>query len=157
MPLAKGLLTCGRLVGMVLALAAPATAQESANIRDCDWQASARNIVEPWADYSRTFSNGITRLALLDTGGEPAAGSYYLLMLSPPYGVLGDRQCRVIGNDGIGFGFLDFPALDASYDPAIGLTFVLPAEVFDGVGFENRVLTVTLNQATGAISARLSD
>ena len=142
-----------RAVVIAALLGTPAVAQD---VRDCDWPANARNLVEPWDDYSRTFANGKTRLALLDTGGEPAAGSFYLLVLSPPYGELGDRQCRVIGHNGMGFGYLDVPKLEAAYDPANGFTFVVPAEIFDGEIYVEHVLTLTLNQATGEIGAEVS-
>lgn len=132
--------------------AVPAHAQD---IRDCDWPASARNLVEPWEDNSRTFANGQTRLALLDTAGEPAAGSYYLLVLSPPYAELGDRQCRVLGHNGIGFGYIDFPNLNAAYDPASGFTFDVPVEIFDGETHVGHRLTFTLDQGTGDIAARM--
>ena len=93
-----------------------------------------------------------TRIAVLDTDGEPAGGSYYLLVLSPPYGELGGRQCRVIGYRSIGFGYIDFLAIKTSYDPAKGLTFILPVEVYDGSNFVPATLSATLNQATGHIA-----
>jgi hypothetical protein len=139
----------------ILALCFLASAASAQDVRDCDWHASARNLVEPWSDHTRTFANGKTRLALLDTAGEPAAGSYYLLVLSPPYAELGDRQCRVIGHGAIGFGYIDFENLDAAYDPANGLTFDVPVEIYDGETFVAHHLTFTLNQSTGEIVTRL--
>ena len=100
------------------------------SVMDCDWQASAWNIVEPWEANTRTFSEGKTRLAMLDTV-EPAAGWAYVLVLSPPYSELGDRQCKVIGLNGMGFAGMDFQSLTASYNPATGLRFVLPVDVDD--------------------------
>jgi hypothetical protein len=128
------------------------------SISDCDWSASAENIVEPWETYSRSFSEGQTRLALLDTI-EPAVAWARLLVLSPPYDELGGRQCRVIGIDSYGFSGMAFDRLTASYDPARGLTFVVPVQAFDArspdpVWF---TLAVTLNQANGAITADLSE
>ncbi|MDQ2090736.1 hypothetical protein [Marimonas arenosa] len=139
---------------LAFALPLPAAAQE---VSPCDWEASAGNIVEPWEDNTRTFSNGKTRLALLDTI-EPAAGSFHVLVLSLPLNELGDRQCRTIGmGGGIGFSGADFSTLDATYDPAIGLIFTMTVGryvpdtgLFDSVG-----LRFTLNQATGQIRAAL--
>ena len=113
---------------LVLFLTAfPALAQE---IFDCDWRASARNIAEPWADNTRTFSNGKTRLTLIDTV-EPAAGSYSLMILSPPHDVLGSPQCKLIGRGGgLGYSGLVFEQLEAAYDPARGLIFTLPAMIY---------------------------
>ena len=142
-------------VALLYAAAAPVTAQE---VQPCDWQASAQSIVEPWEENSRSFANGDVRLAFLDTI-EPAAGFAYLLVLSPPYAELGDRQCAVIGQGaGVGFAGLDFDSLDAGYDPAVGLIFELIVQEYDpekstGV---RRFLTVTLNQSTGAINTTLS-
>ena len=142
-----------RALAALALLAAPAAAQE---VLDCDWQAGARNIPEPWEAHTRTFANGQTRLAVLDTV-EPAAGAFWLLVLSPPYSELGDRHCAVIGRGGMGFAGIDFGALDAGYDPARGLIFTLPVTVYDDAtgGVAPDVLTVVLNQATGRIDTRL--
>lgn len=133
-------------------LAGPALAQE---VSDCDWRARADAIAEPWSENTRTFSNGKTRLTLLDTI-EPGAASFFLLVMSPPYGETGERQCKVIGLEpGIGFGGIDFGHLEAGYDPAVGLRFSVPAMIYlPEDGFSNPVLlNFTLNQATGTILA----
>ncbi len=139
-----------------LALAANgAVAQE---VSECDWRASAWNIVEPWEANTRTFSNGKTRLAMLDTV-EPAAGAFHVLILSPPYGELGERQCKVISaTGGIGFYGLDFAGLQAQYDPSIGLGFAIPGQMYEPESMSGSVpmyLMFTLNQATGQIDARV--
>ncbi len=134
----------------LIAMAGPVFGQV---IEDCAWQASAESIVEPWEENSRTFANGDVRLAVLDTI-EPAAGALHLLVLSPPYDELGGRQCKVISREqGIGWVQLEFAALTAGYDPAVGLTFTLPGRLYDpAFGYSNSVeLYMTLNQATGAI------
>lgn len=58
---------------------------------------------------------------------------------------------------GMGFAGLDLTEMQASYDPARGLLFGIPAtrwapEIDD---FVPAVLSVTLNQSTGAITALL--
>jgi hypothetical protein len=136
----------------IAACAAPAMAQE---VMPCDWQSSARNVVEPWEDNSRTFANGDVRLINFDTI-EPAVGFAYLMILSPPYDELGDRQCAVIGAEsGVGFAGLDFDSLEAGYDPAVGLVFDLVVRGYDPETAKTprKFLNVTLNQATGAIGA----
>lgn len=145
-----------RLLITVLSLIASPAFANGVQIMDCDWQSSARNIVEPWEDNSRSFSNGKTRVAALDTI-EPAAGWAYVLVLSPPYSELGDRQCRVIGINGSGFAGMDFNQLRSAYDPAAGLSFTVPVDVYDfnrGVGVP-RQLWFQLNQATGQIRTDL--
>ncbi|MDJ0825552.1 MAG: hypothetical protein QNJ16_08625 [Rhodobacter sp.] len=141
-----------RALLLAVTLGAPATAQ---TVIGCDgWQGSAQNIVEPWDQHTRQFANGEVRVALLDTI-EPAAGAFYLLVLSPPYDELGGRTCAVVaeGEGGIGFAGLDFQRLEAAYDPAQGLTLRLPAQRFAPAtgGIDPAILAVTINQATGAI------
>ena len=146
-----------RLPAAALALTLAATGAVAQQVSDCDWRASAQAVAEPWEQNSRTFSNGAVRLALLDTI-EPAAAAFHLLVLSPPYDEVGGRQCRVLSFQGAtGFGAMDFAALFAEYDPARGLFFEIPVEVYDGTRGEMipRWLNLVLNQATGEIDAWL--
>jgi hypothetical protein len=125
-------------------------------VSDCDCKAGADNIVEPWAENTRTFAQGNVRLALLDTI-EPALGWAHLLVLSPPYNEVGGRQCKVVGVETYGFAGMLFDQLTSRYDPATGLTFTVPVQTYvDGVeDFAWLTLSVTLNQATGAITTDL--
>ena len=132
--------------------AGTATAQVAA---PCDWQAQVDAIVEPWEENSRTFSNGDVRVALLDVI-EPAAAAYYLLVLHPPYDELGTRVCTVVGlDDGLGYAGMFFEDLEASYDPAKGLTLTVPAIIYlPEQSFQNSALvSVTINQSTGEATA----
>ncbi len=141
-----------RLVLAALFLAAPAAAQQAI---DCDWQASAANLAEPWEANTRTFSNGKVRVALLDTV-EPAGAPFYLLVISPPYDELGLPQCRVVAlGENMGFYSIEFDMLEASYDPARGLELQLPAAIYDGEVPRAQILTVTINQASGEIGVRM--
>ncbi len=140
----------------LIAFAAPATGQ---TVEECDWRASAQALVEPWdAPYnSRTFANGDVRLAVTDVI-EPAAGAFHLIILSPPYDELGGRQCRIVSADGtIGFSGLTLEAMIADYDPAVGLRFAMQSGAYDPKTGTTLPMTlrVTLNQATGAITAEL--
>ncbi len=147
-----------RLTSFALALTLTTAAATSAQQAfECDWQARADTIVEPWEDNSRTFANGDVRLAVLDTI-EPAAGAFHILVLSPPYDELGGRQCRTLSmDDGIGFSGVDFSSLQAGYDPAVGLVFEVNVRRFlpDSDSFGDALLTFTLNQATGTIGTDL--
>ena len=147
-------MTPGRL-SLLLALAPlPALSQ---SVELCDWQASAQALVEPWEENTRTFANGAVRIAALDTT-EPANASAYLLLLSPPRTLLGERQCRVVGwSEGLGFTALFFEDLTSDYDPSRGLIFTVPARIYDpALDFANAArLTVVLNQSTGDIDATL--
>jgi len=136
---------------LALALPAPVLAQQAF---PCDGRESAWSLVEPWEDWSRTFANGDVRVAVIDRV-EPAVGSFFLLVLSPPYDELGIRQCRLVGiSEGMGYSGFGFEALIAGYDPARGLVLTLPATIYDGATalFADVPLTLVLNQATGEIA-----
>ncbi|MBU2992607.1 hypothetical protein Q4555_08140 [Octadecabacter sp. 1_MG-2023] len=141
-----------RLLPLIITLfAAPVAAQTAF---PCDWQARADAIVEPWEDYSRTFADGKVRVALLDTI-EPAAAAMYLLILHPPYDELSGRTCTVVGLDeGLGYAGMFFEDLDASYDPATGLTFTIPAIIYlPEQSFQNSaLLSITVNQSSGDVA-----
>ena len=148
------MIRCAALALCALVAASPALAQ---SVEECDWRASTHALMEPWEDNTRTFANGDVRLAITDVI-EPAAGAFHLVVLSPPYDELGGRQCRVISANGnTGFAGLTLVGMTSAYDPAIGLTFTLAAGAYDPDTGETlpRTLTLTLNQATGAISARM--
>jgi hypothetical protein len=137
-----------------LAFAAPVGAAE---VRPCDGRTeSAANLAEPWEAHTRTFANGDVRLAVIDQV-EPAAAAFHLLILSPPRDELGIPQCRLVGGGGgLGLAGLSLDGLAAAYDPARGLVWSLPAQLFDPAtgGFAPATLIVTLNQSTGAVTAR---
>lgn len=132
--------------------ACPAFAQ---SVEDCDWRAEARNIAEPWEQNSATFANGAVRVTLLDTI-EPAAVPFHLLVISPPFDEVGSPQCKIISfAEGQGFANIEFPTLEADYDPATGLNFQVMAHSYvpenDSATFG--ILAFTLNQSTGALDA----
>lgn len=138
-------------------LVVSATASMAQEVTECDWRARADAIVEPWTEFTRTFANGDVRLALLDTV-EPAAAAFHILIISPPYDEIGVRQCVTLGlGGGLGFSGVTFEALDAAYDPSVGLIFEVPVSELDqSTGdFATRSLLFTLNQATGEIDGWL--
>lgn len=135
-----------------------ATAAEAQEVSPCaDHRSAAQAIAEPWEENTRTFANGDVRLAIIDTI-EPAAAAFHLLVLSPPFDEVGGRQCAVVSSqNGMGFGGLELTGMQAGYDPAQGLTFAIPATrwVQESDSYLPATLSVTLNQATGAIRAVL--
>ncbi|MEL7098099.1 MAG: hypothetical protein AAGM84_04650 [Pseudomonadota bacterium] len=141
----------------LLSLGSAAFGQQVSPIAQlCDDRPRADAIFEPWEANTRTFANGAVRLALIDTV-EPAAAWAHLLILSPPYDELGLRQCILVNNGGMGFSAMQFEALEASYDPARGLIFTLPAGVYldGGPGDPVFDLEIVLNQSTGRVDARV--
>jgi hypothetical protein len=140
----------------VLSMASPAVAQ---TVSECDWQAGAQSIMEPWDDHTKTFAEGAVRLAVLDTL-EPAAAAMHLLVLSPPFDEVGGRQCKTIGSgDKVGFSGIRWNALSTKYDPNAGLIFEVPVSRYDPAsgGFPTGLLSFTLNQTTGKIDAVVLD
>ncbi|MBE1295176.1 hypothetical protein [Phycobacter azelaicus] len=126
------------------------------SLEPCDWVASAANLVSPWEENSRTYANGAIRIALLDTGGEPVCCSRHLLILSPDpeYG----QACNVLSfGQGMGYYEIFLPKVRSSYDPARGLSLVVPVGQFDpdtgrvDLGRLSAVV-VTINQATGQVT-----
>ncbi len=131
-------------------------AAQAQEVADCNGRATAAGLVEPWAKNSATFSNGKVRIAIMDMV-EPAISAKYLMILSPPYNALGERQCRLIGHgQGLGFAAIYFDEITTSYDPALGLTFTIPALLALESGFSNgALLFATLNQTTGDIALQI--
>lgn len=147
-------LFAGVLAYLSLAFPPQAWAQ---SVGECDWRASAANLVEPWEEASKNFANGAVKLALLDLI-EPGAAAYHLLLLSPPYEVMGDRQCRIISlSPSFGFMGVELEKITAAYDPAKGLTLSLPAALYNPDTAEGdwSLLHITVNQATGDVAAIL--
>ena len=147
----RNLISRSLALSLGLIVAVPAMAQTAV---DCSgWVASARNIPEPFEQYTRTYANGEIRVILLDTI-EPALGAFHLMVIAPPYDELGSRNCAVISqSDGLGFAGMFFDQIGASYDPATGLTIRLPIERFapNTGGTDPATLAVTINQALGTI------
>jgi hypothetical protein len=146
------------VIRALVALCALTGAASAQTVDAClDYRTSAAALVEPWELNTRLFANGAVRLAVMDTV-EPAAGAFHLMILSPPYDELGSRSCTVVsGGDGVGFAGLTLNGMAADYDPAVGLIFRLPARRYvpETGGFADAMLRVTLNQATGLVTARL--
>lgn len=126
------------------------------SINPCDWVASARNLVEPWNKTSRTYANGAIRIALLDTGGEPACCSNHLLVLSPDPEI--GQACHVLSEQpGLGFGAVYLENIQSGYDPEQGLLLDIPVGYYDPntgrVSPENtETVPLVINQATGLVS-----
>ncbi len=131
----------------------PASAQ---SLEPCNWVASAANLVAPWEENSCTYANGAIRVALLDTGGEPVCCSRHLLILSPDpeYG----QACNVLSQEqGTGYYEIFLSKTRSGYDPARGLSLIVPVGQFDpDTGGVDRgslsAVMVTINQATGRVT-----
>jgi len=132
--------------------AAPVVA---ATVTDCDIRASAQFIAEPWDQNTATFAEGAIRLAVIDMK-EPAGAPSYLMVLSPPFNEVGERQCRLIeAQPHLGFYQIDVQTIVAEHDPETGLTLRIPVTDY-GDGAPNPPpfpLTVTINQASGEVTA----
>jgi hypothetical protein len=139
-----------RSLVLVLAVsAAPAAAQ---TVSDCSGgQVSAMSILEPWEEYSRTFSNGTVRVAIVDLI-EPAAAAYQLLVMFPPYNEVGERMsCAVLGMGNYGFGRIGIDEIQSSDEAATDLTISVPVSAN---GYQS-ALSATINQSEGTITSAL--
>ena len=146
---------------LVMALASLFTltgAAMAAEVHDCDGAENPGNIVEPWDQNTRTFYKGEVRVALIDTGGEPACCSAQLLVLAPdPTDETGDRSCHLITNKGgVGFGDIVFAKLTATYNPKTGLLIAFPYSHtgLDGKPDATGTAHVRVNVGTGKVSAQ---
>ena len=129
-------------LGLAGALAATALATGPAAavvVESCEGVATVENIAEPWEANAKSFYKGEVRLAVVDTGGEPACCSTHLMVLytedpgdEPPY-----RACKMVSDQpGRGFSDVEFKTLKATYDPAAGLTVSVPVVVSKAPGQE---------------------
>jgi hypothetical protein len=90
------------------------------------------------AEGPRQFSNGKIRVALVDTDGEPVAGSFHVLVFIPddPLGSRCFAVSRTAPKDkdsvALGFFAVAWPKLKATYDADKGLLVVLPVSIYDG-------------------------
>ncbi len=148
-----------KIILAALAVLATATPAAAVAVRDCDDgnnTATVTNIVEPWEKNSKVFYKGQVRVALLDTGGEPACCSLHLMVLSP--GLAKDEPdftaCHVISDhDNFGFGNIDFDKLAASYDPKKGLLITFPIVISDGDSMQKPgTAKIRLNLAAGTVT-----
>lgn len=148
--------TFGAAAAFVTVLAWPAMAG-AAVVEDCDFRADIRALAEPWEANTKTFASGRIRVALSDTGGEPACCSMSLVVLlpDPREPEMPAMLCKVVGSaPGLGFQSIDMATLASRYDPATGLTIeVLAKRYIDGVSADAGTLTVRINQKTGAVTA----
>jgi len=148
-----------RLILAVMALLALAAPASALSIRDCsDDQptVSAWNLAEPWEKNTKLFSNGAVRVALIDTGGEPACCSYHLLILSPNKDEQAEfRSCHLVNDhEGLGFVGIDFARLSASYDPKKGLLISFPYSLYNDEGGPQKqgIAKVRVNSSSGAVT-----
>ena len=145
-----------RLACLTTAAILVATPLAAQSLRDCDtFEANARNTYGPYAETIREYANGAIRVIALDVG-EPASGSFHVMVTYPhpedPW-----QHCALISNqDNIGFGWLNMADVEASYDPAIGLSVTIPIETVSGVASWDQLLTITVNQATGTVTPVLT-
>lgn len=145
-----------RLACLTTAAILVATPIAAQSMRDCDtFEANARNTYGPYAETIREFANGAIRVIALDVG-EPAGGSFHVMVTHPhpdePW-----QHCALISSENnIGFGWLNMAEVEASYDPAIGLSVTIPIESVSGVASWDQILTITVNQATGTVTPVLS-
>lgn len=136
------------------ALASPAAA---VTVRACDGITDqAMNIVEPWAQNSWAYYGGRVRVAVLDTGGEPACCSSHLLVMFPDdQSPGGGLVCRIVSDQGSnGFAGIDPRSVRSAYDPKRGLQISFGYSYFPRGGEATRrgVARVRVNLSRKAVT-----
>ena len=128
------------LSAATLALASPAAAM---TVRACDGLTeNAQNIVEPWSANSWAFYQGRVRVAVVDTGGEPACCSSHLLVMFDDPTEEGGVVCRIVSDRGrSGFAGIDAKSVKAGYDARRGLLVSFGYSVFPQGGDGSRTVT----------------
>ena len=144
-----------RLAHLVIAaaLAVPAAAPAQSLLPCTGRVAGAQNMMGP--DFQRSYANGNIRIIGLDAQ-EPATGWAYLMVTTRVTGQPGE-SCAIVARQGTtGFsGMRPFSQMDARYDAQTGLTISALMQVPNGsAGFFWQSIAITVNQATGAITAR---
>ncbi|MBS0295860.1 MAG: hypothetical protein JSR45_06065 [Proteobacteria bacterium] len=141
--------------GATLLGAVPAAA---AVVNDCGETGRAEFIAEPWAQNTRTFYARDFRIAVVDTGGEPACCSVHLMVLytarpgdEPEY-----RACKIVSDRAGGFGFsgIDFRNIKATYDAKRGLLLTVPVTTMalDGATSKPSVIKVRLRDKPSSVT-----
>ena len=108
------------ILTLAFALSAlPATAQV---VMPCDDRPA--QIKAPAAQHSRTFANGNVTLSVLQVEGPAYAVAYLRVEIAS------SDTCRFVGREErAGWATIWWDDLDASYDPARGLVFKVPAHI----------------------------
>ncbi|MBS0469746.1 MAG: hypothetical protein JSR60_01655 [Proteobacteria bacterium] len=139
---------------LLIGFAAPAAAVSITDCNDDTVTASAANIAEPWDKNTKTFSNGLIRVALIDTGGEPVCCSMHLLVLHAVQDEgIEDRYCHIVNDhDQMGFVGIGFDKLTARYDPKKGLLITFPYSLYvDGMSDKPGVAKIRINIPDGTV------
>lgn len=138
----------------LLPLAATAQSATAPSVRDCDTsEANARNLMFPLADHVRAFANGAIQIIDLDTGGEPVCCAAHLMVLLPATEGPGNICALISDVDGQGWAGTRIAAATAAYDAVRGLTVTVPVAEYGEVHPTPRSVDITVNQATGAVTA----
>lgn len=148
-------LTAALAAAALLALGATPAAAGPAMVQDCTDYAMTTYVMEPWEESTRTFYNGQVRLVLVDTDGEPACCSTWLVAIFPNVeDELGGRTCRMVGSgEGMGFTGVDMKGVKSAYDAATGLTLTVPVRrMIDGDAIVNETVKLRLDLRTSTLT-----
>lgn len=117
-----------------LALTAAQPAAAAPTVVECTNYAMATYVMEPWEKNTRTFYNGQVRVALVDTDGEPACCSTWLVVIFPDVqDELGGRTCRMVGTgETLGYAGVNLAGIKTAYNAATGLTLTVPVRRMEG-------------------------
>ncbi|MBX7249442.1 MAG: hypothetical protein K1X35_10420 [Caulobacteraceae bacterium] len=138
--------------------AGSAEARAGAWLGECNDYATVSLVAEPWEQHTRTFYNGQVRVVMVDTDGEPACCSSWLVVIYPDReDELGGRACAMLGSgEGLGFAGVDVKAIRSTYSAATGLTLTVPVRRLreDDSGVDVSQVVLTLDLAAGRLTLR---
>lgn len=149
---ARALIASGA-AALTLLAAQPAAAAPT--VVECTNYAMATYVMEPWERNTRTFYNGQVRLALIDTDGEPACCSTWLVVIFPDVSdELGGRTCRMLGTgQTMGYAGVNLAGVKSTYSASTGLTLTVPVRrMVDGDAIVNETVKLRLNLRTSTLS-----
>ncbi len=139
-----------RIVLAFLALLTVAAPAAAAVVRECDAKASITNLVEPWEKYTKTFYSGKVRVALIDTGGEPACCAEHLAIVFADNSAEGGNACFLVSQTNeLGFHDVGIEKIAGSYDPKKGLLLTFPFTLNNGEGDRPGIVKVRVNIGHG--------
>ena len=126
-------------------------------VTDCTMEGvDIRTLAEPWEENSRTFANGDVRIAVMDTWDPANYPMHLIILFMHPDSIEAEgRTCiQVSDENGWGFQNMFLREMKTTYDPAKGLTFIVPVERSNGDGTVTKLtLWATLNRASGQVTA----
>lgn len=144
-----------RATAVALSFAALSSGAAGAQeLQSCDSSAAnAQFLKMPVEESVRSFAQGAITMIELDTFGEPACCSAYVMIVYPSPDDPFPRCLLLTQGNQLGYLSTALNRARAAYDPARGLTVDLPVESYAETGPLPGTVRLTVNQADGTVTA----